>query len=284
MVYPTAPTLMQMHRRKGFTLIELLVVIVIIGMLAAWLIPTVLAGLTAAKRTREISCAKSLMTGVFNYANANRGELLPGYHNQPVEGPDGAPLPFPASARYPWRLMPYIGSQSSSVMWANPDGGNERIRESSSDAYAVSISPSLGMNIFYVGGDDSGNSGQGIRPTAGNIKRFGKFCVTLMSEVHRPSQLLVFAGARMPGEQGNIVPGYFMVQAPNVVGQLWSSAPVTEQSPPAQHGYVDFRYNGHTVVAHLDGHVELLQEKDLRDMRRWSNLAAQADDPDHRLR
>jgi hypothetical protein len=42
---------------------------------------------------------------------------------------------------------------------------------------------------------------------------------------------------------------------------------------------VDFRYNGKAVVACLDGHVELLTREEMRDMRRWSNLHAQSDDP-----
>jgi hypothetical protein len=42
---------------------------------------------------------------------------------------------------------------------------------------------------------------------------------------------------------------------------------------------IDYRYGGKAVAASLDGHVELLGPEDMKDMRRWSNLAAQADNP-----
>jgi len=274
---------MKRTRHAGFTLIELLVVLAIISLIAALLFPALSQCLSKARMVREQSCARSLVIGVFNYAQDHNDEIIPGYHNQPTTGPDGEPLSFPASARYPWRLMPYIGGSDSRIMWANPDGRTEKVSRSSSEAYAVSITPSLGMNIFYVGGDDSGMSGQGIKPTEKNYELFGKFCVTRMTEVQQPSRLIIFASARMPGDKGKIVPGYFMIQAPAVAGSLWSAQPFSDTTAPAQHGYVDFRYGGKAVAAHLDGHVEMLNEEEMRDMRRWSNLAAIADDPDARL-
>ena len=269
--------------RSAFTLIELLVVIAIIAILAALLFPAVAGGLQAAARTREAAAGRTLMQGMFNYAHENRGELLKGYDTHPQPGLAATAVGYPANARYPWRLMPHIGSDDSRVMWANPAGGIERIVEASSEPYAVSVSPSFGMNIFYVGGDDSGNSGQGIKPTARNVARFGNFCVTRLSHAHQPSRLIVFATARMTGSQDQTVPGYFMIQAPKVVGDLWSAESFNEAANPADHGHVDFRHGGKALIAHLDGHIELLDEDALRDMRRWSNLAAIADDPDHRL-
>ena len=44
---------------------------------------------------------------------------------------------------------------------------------------------------------------------------------------------------------------------------------------------IDYRFNGKAVSACLDGHVELLGPEEMQDMRRWSNLAALADDPNH---
>ena len=272
-----------MNRTRGFTLIELLVVLSIIGLLTALMFPAVSKALAAARKTAEVSCARSLLLGVFNYANEHGGEIIPGYLNRPVTGPDGDVLPFPASARYPWRLMPYIGSTDKRVMWANPSGRFESMANSSSDAYAVSVSPSLGMNVFYVGGDDSGTSGQGIRPTEAHYTRFGKFCITRIDEAVNPSLQIVFASARMIGEQNREVPGYYMIQAPRVVKHIWSAKAFDPNLPPGAFGHVDLRYDRRAVVGMLDGHVELLGETELRDMRRWSNLAALADDPDYGL-
>lgn len=273
------------HRqpRAAFTLVELLVVIAIIGILAALLSPALSSARLSAKAAREQSCARSLMMGIVNFAIDHDDRVLPGYVNGPVELPTGKSLSYPASARYPWRLMPYIGSTDKQVMWANPDGRVEPMADASSDDYAVSVSPTLGMNIFYVGGDDSGNSGEGIRPIDSHFNRFGPFCLTRMSHAASPSRQLVFVSARMPGEKNEPIPGYFKVHAPRVVNDLWSNHPFREDADPAQHGYVDLRYRGKAVTAALDGHVEMLDETALRDMRRWSDLAARANDPDHGL-
>lgn len=279
MVPAPAPSL----KRRGFTVVELLAVVAVGAVLAALLLPALGGARGAALRTREIACGKALMVGVVNYAMANDGRMIAGYQSAVAYGPDGKQLAYPASARYPWRLLPYIGGGDSDVMWANPSGTHESIADASSQSYAVSVSPTMGMNVFYAGGDDSGNSGQGIKPTQANFSRFGKFALTAFSEAAKPAAQIVFASARMRGEQGEIIPGYHMVQAPNVVGRLWTSEAFSSGQDPARHGYVDFRYDGKAVVAHLDGHVEVLDEPALRDMRRWSNLARLADDPDHHL-
>jgi hypothetical protein len=49
---------------------------------------------------------------------------------------------------------------------------------------------------------------------------------------------------------------------------------------PSAHGFVDFRWSGKAAVACLAGNVEMLDEKSLRDMRRWSIQAQCANDPD----
>ncbi|HMO50265.1 MAG TPA: type II secretion system protein [Kiritimatiellia bacterium] len=266
---------------SAFTLIELLVVIAIISLLVGLLTPMVMGALDRGRTINELALARNLIIGIHNYAGDHGGNILPGYRNDLAMGPDGQPLPFPTSARYPWRLMPYAGGVDKRIMWADGRGRNTSIH--SADAYAVSLTPTLGMNVFFVGGDDTGNSGQGIRPTAGNFARFGKFCVTRMDEAYDPSRLVVFASARMNGSDGKIIPGYFMVQAPRIAGVIWSGNPFDSSLPPGQHGYVDFRHQNHALVAHLDGNVRQLGENELRDMRRWSNLAALADDPSHSL-
>ena len=269
--------------RYGFTLIELMVVLAILGLLGAMASIIIREAMEKTLMNREMAAARVLMKGMTAYTLEHHGSILPGYRNEPVMGPDGNLLAFPASARYPWRLLPYTGSGAKSVMWANPRGGLESITDSSSEAYAISISPTLGMNVFFVGGDDSGISGQGIRPIQSHYARFGKFCITRWSESLLPSKQLVFASARMPGQQGEVVPGYHMVSPPRLTTERWSSSPYSPDSAPAEYGFVDFRYDGKAVAAMLDGHVALLDEEDMRDMRRWSNLAQKANDPAHNL-
>ena len=45
-------------------------------------------------------------------------------------------------------------------------------------------------------------------------------------------------------------------------------------------GNVSLEYGGGAMVANLDGSVTVLEEEDLRDMRRWSNQAALYRDKD----
>jgi prepilin-type N-terminal cleavage/methylation domain-containing protein len=270
-------------KRSGFTVIELMAVVAVGAVLAAMLLPVLGGARGAAVRTREVACGKALMAGVVNYASEHDGQMIAGYKSDVTYGPDGRQLAYPASARYPWRLLPYIGGGTRDVMWANPSGSHESIADAASESYAVSVSPTFGMNVFYVGGDDTGNSGQGIKPTAKNFAAFGKFAITTYGEAASPAGQILFASARMKGEGGAVIPGYHMVQAPHVAGRIWTDAAFSAGQDPARHGYVDFRYDGKAVAVHLDGHVELLGERELRDMRRWSNLARIADDPDHHL-
>ena len=121
----------------------------------------------------------------------------------------------------------------------------------------MSLVPSLGVNGVYVGGDESSPMNP-FNPRA--AARYGDFCVLRLNQSVKPSQLIVFASAsyhdvRIGGKQL----GYFKIEYPDK--------------------NVDFRYNGKAVVACLDGHVELLTREEMRDMRRWSNLHAQSDDP-----
>jgi prepilin-type N-terminal cleavage/methylation domain-containing protein/prepilin-type processing-associated H-X9-DG protein len=263
---------------RGFTLIELLVVIAILGILAALLVPVVDKVRRRAAQTEEIAAARNLTTAYRMHATDHSGRLLPGYRADPAFDERGDPLHAPANARYPWRLAPYLQHAVEGAFLVHRQRG-WRTDAAAYDqfVYTVSVFPALGMNVFHVGGDDSGISGQGILPIPAHYKIFGRFCVTSMTDAHNPSSLLVFASARHAVD-GNEGPGYFKVEAPHLTGPRWTPR-FDPDAPAATSGYVDLRHQGKAVTAMLDGHVESLDDSRIRDMRRWSNQAAEADDP-----
>jgi prepilin-type processing-associated H-X9-DG protein len=48
-------------------------------------------------------------------------------------------------------------------------------------------------------------------------------------------------------------------------------------SNPVNWGFMDFRYGSKAVTAMVDGHVEMHNIEELRDMRRWANGAGRPD-------
>ena len=249
---------MNEHRKtisSGFTLVELLCGLAVVAMLAALVVGAVGAAQKSGMKASEISAGKTLMTGYHLYATENGGSLLPGYVSNPqdVQGAHGENLSGQAASRYPWRLAPYLNHNYKAAFLAT----KQKIANPSELTYMVSLVPSLGINGVYVGGDESSPMNP-FNPRA--AARFGDFCVLRLNQAVKPSQLIVFASAvyddvRISGKQ----PGYFRIEYPD--------------------RNVDFRYNNKAVVAFLDGHVELLTREQMRDMRRWSNLHAQSDDP-----
>lgn len=268
-------------RRTGFTLIELLVVTAVIVSLMALAAPVVSRALESARLARERASGRTLMIGFLNYAMDHNGELLRGY----TRNVNPSQLPVRASGeaayRYPLRLIPYIGDYDKRILVA--DGRGWHVPLGQANEYLISLFPSFGMNTYFVGGDESGNESGGVLPTPAHFARFGKFCVTQLGEAHKPSSLIVFASARGEGD-GKLYSGYFKALPPILFNFRWSDRSFDAARPPRDHGHVDFRYRRMAVFAHLDGHVAILNEKEARDMRRWSNLAALADDPHHQIR
>lgn len=167
----------------------------------------------------------------------------------------------------------------------------------------------------YTGGGFRGQSPGGTwgNPTpAGNPKvSGGQFYVQRFADMRTPDQLLVFASARGGDvreggwwswgqnrpDTGIIRPGYYMVTAParhpwargsyQQAWQLtwadggntgWSTASNAFNSrlAPSTWGMLDARNLGRVVTAQADGSVRLQSLEDLRDMRKWSNVASTA--------
>jgi Tfp pilus assembly protein PilE len=259
---------------KAFTLAETLVVVGVVAVLTAVTVPSVSHYIMEAKKAREISSARKLISAYLTYPSDHDGKLMAGYQAENVTDATGKPLAFPANARYPWRLAQYMDYDMSAILF----NGNEKALLDKTDFhYAASVSPNLGMNTTFVGGDFG--SGSDLIPSDRAIKTYGNFCVMRLGDAIKPSQLIVFASARRSKDEL----GFYQVRSPYLTSRRWASK-WDPDAPASAFGYVDCRYKGNAVVAMLDGHVELMSEDRLDDMRYWSNLAQESDDPHHVLR
>lgn len=264
-----------LERSGGFTLIEVLAVTAILAVLAAVTVPVVGRLQNEGLKAQEIAAGRKLIVGYQLYSSENNGELMPGYgtRGEPATDASGNAIDFPASARYPWRLAPYLNYDMKSFVLT----GNGVESETADSHYAVSVSPNLGMNVTFVGGDYG--SASDLPPSPRAVERYGNFCATRMAQVSEPSKLIVFASARRAtGKVGN-----FSVQSPFFGSRRWAKSWDEDQAAGA-FGFVDLRYGKRAVAVMLDGHAELLDADQLQDMRRWSIQAADADDPNYTIR
>lgn len=256
------------NRSPGFTLVEVIVALVItvsIGTLG-------LVGMRSAhdksKMVVEINAARNLISAYMGYCSENSGRLLPGYKTDPtVTNLEGKLLHFPMNARYPWRLAPSVPKMEGVMVF---NGTEDALLDKEYGDYLISAKPNLGLNATLVGGHFG--SGSPLSPTPRVVEAYGKFYGSGLAEVDNPSGLIVFLSAR--GGVGS--PGYFEVRSPNLTSRVWSSKKFVEATNASDHGFVDMRWGGKAVAAMLGGNVDLLDEAQLRDMRRWSNQAAQA--------
>lgn len=251
------------NRKKAFTLVELLIVITVIGVLVGLSLPVLGKMVEGGQKAAEIFAARSLISGFLSYSADNNNSCMPGYFDPgPGAVKDGQGKDIEkalARSRYAWRIAPYIGYDTDRVLLVN--NTKAAPKKDSDYHYLVSIYTSLGMNTTFVGGDWS------VDPLVSALdrraNRDGLFYLSNVNQAASPRQMIVFASAFT--EERGFVPGNSRVFPPPMRAGKASR--------------IDYRYNGKAIVACLDGHVEMLDESQMKDMRRWSNRAARENNP-----
>lgn len=177
---------------------------------------------------------------------------------------------------------------------------------------AIGFHPFIGMNGVYVGGsyshgafsgDVTNRDSQGRGITGMTNPGLGDFYIKRSANVRNPSELLLFVSSRggdvreggwwgygmTPPGSGKIQPGYWLVTPPKAYpmgrgmnaptsGPAWDASnrfDARRNSPTW--GNIDFRYGGRAVTGRFDGSVKSQSIEQLRDMRKWSNYADNAD-------
>ena len=236
---------------------------------------------------REISAGKSLISAYLAYAADNNGQLLAGLREETgVLDRDGKELKKFLAKRWVLRLAPYFNHAypgnvvvNQMAMEYNKMLSHNKIQGLDACVYIASVAPSLGLNSTFVGGNYAPVLDEtfGGDPTVNDAPNFGPFFATHLSQVEKPSQLLIFASARSKNANGEQF-GSEHIFAPRTTGGLRWSDEFQEKQASAKFGNVHPRWNGKAVTAQLDGSVTLLSGEELKDMRRWAVQATTAND------
>ena len=278
-----------LRRPAGITLVETILSVGIVAVLAGLIVVAVKGVTDKAKSVRELAAARNLMAAYLSYAGESDGKLLPGIvedpttiGHPPAKDQAGNPLGGYLAKRWPYRLAPYFNYEYPGVAVVNESLADYRKQTTPVMAeYIASVQPSFGLNTTFVGGNYTFHHGE---PQVSDSEAYGSFCVTRLGQAVKPGMLIVFVSARFkptagstPGAQGN-----YYVLSPRLSGERWS-ANFDPNATSDKFGHVHPRWNKRAVAVNLDGSASLLGEAELKDMRRWSNLAAERDDPNWSL-
>ncbi len=264
------------------TLIELLAAISIVGVLSGIVITVSNQVRESATTTEETSAARQAITTYLLTPMDYDGYFMPGYKSvmgKTFLDDNGHRIPNAAEdgKRFPWRLAQFLEGGLSALYV----GSHQEFYDNDPSTYELSLYPSLGMNSLFVGGHyDGTRSSPGYEPgpRSNNQKYPRDFWVLQPGDAHAPSKLIVFVSTHSVSDSFAGGVGFFRANPPKSPLQPnWGSY---NEDIPASLGNVHLRHQGKATVANLDGSVELLNEEELRDMRRWSNQAAKYNDPD----
>lgn len=276
-------------RTRGFTLVEVLVTIGLIVLVVSVAMPMVSAVQRVGLRTREAAALRQVLTGWVSYATDSKGALLPGFRSGlPVYQADGAPIPSTVAgsiseleARFPWRLLPYLGHTFQSL-YVNESA--ERLQElQSSDPaqfyYLTSLYPSFGLNSVWVGGDQQRYGFMPATLPNGAANPLHGFYVSRLSGIVHPGRLTVFTSSRTNATvDGGMREGYFRVESPRfLANQAATWAAVYDPLQPASCGGISTRSGSEVLAGTADGATAWESVDTMRDMRRWADRATSAD-------
>jgi hypothetical protein len=254
-------------------------VLSVIAVLMGIIIPVAGSVSRKAREVTERNGARQAIIAWTSYAFDNNGRIMPGYKaNLEYFTPDGLKVvpelaeggwPI-AGRRYPLRLAPYLANNFDVIYVNEQKSVLNRMRDQSPDdyLYAVSVSPSLGLNSTWMGGDESDGC---FNPTLTEL--LGRIHSDRISTVRNPAKLIVFGSSRSgPGIYSE---GYFRITSPAFSSRRWQDE--YDEDDAASFGNVSGRWGGSSIVATVDGAVDSLTLEEMDDMRRWSD---RADAPD----
>ncbi|MDP7030226.1 MAG: prepilin-type N-terminal cleavage/methylation domain-containing protein [Phycisphaerales bacterium] len=289
--------------RPGFTLVELMAVVLIVGVLAAILIPAASSVSAAARTTLERSAARGVVAGWRQWSLAHNGQLMPGQTDMATPLPsheapqvwNGTEIPEIARRRWIWRLVDYL-DDASSMLWVNDQEAfhNNAIAHAANPAdgvYLATLHPSLGLNTDFLGGRQS--SACDTWALSEFIRAQDEGAQPLYSDslarLRRPAELIAFASSRGPYNDSGadrIIEGFWRLSPPwkpaaNGAAPRWTQTadgtfqmPDEQADPESVGGFLSPRHaDGKVVVAAPDGHVAVESFEALGSMRRWSDDA-----------
>lgn len=256
------------------------------ALLIGILLPSLAAAKAVARSTRELSALRQSAVVYQIYSNDRDGDLLPGYTTSTRSYKDdlGNPISSEAAKRWPWRLMRETQTSAFGLILVNERAEALADRSSADWAYATSVYPSFGLNLYSLGGYYGTNIFNPAQPR--DLSMPGK--IDNQDQARAPGRMISFvtAGTGDVSDPNHTIEGFWRVSPPTRPYQVsadgWSTSTYKHPSsgPPDAWGWVHPRANSSAQAAHLDGHAQSLGQDELRDMTRWSNTAAESNNPD----